>query len=243
MRRLPMESLVYLGDTARVPYGTKSPETVLRYARAACRVLATQNVKLIVIACNTASAASLSTLQDELEIPVLGVIEPGCRAALDATRSGRVGIIGTPSTIGSGHYQTTIQELAPETEVFCNACPLFVPLAEEGWVRGPVPAAAAKRYLVPLLKEGIDTLLLGCTHYPLLRDVIADTAGDPVTIVDSAESTAKVVEEILDGMNIRSSKSGEADLRFLVSDSPEQFARVGRDFLGATIREAEWVDF
>jgi len=242
MDRLPHESTVYLGDTARVPYGTKSPETVLRYARVCARVLLERHIKLLVIACNTASAYSLEALRDDLSIPVLGVIEPGAQRAVAATRSGRIGVIGTAGTIASGRYQAVIEALAPECLVHCKPCPLFVPLAEEGWTEGEVPRGVVETYLRELLDREIDTLLLGCTHYPLLRNTIADVAGPGVQIVDSADATSAVVAEIVDAMDSAPKKAGTPSHAYLVTDAPESFARVGRHFLGGAIDHVEWVD-
>ena len=241
--RFPSEPLVYLGDTARVPYGTKSADTVIRYARACARILLDRGIKLLVVACNTASAHALKTLQEEIDVPVLGVIEPGARAATERTRNSRIGVIGTEGTIGSGSYQAAIHAIAPEARVFCKPCPLFVPLAEEGWVEGDVPRAAAKAYLSGLFRQGIDTLVLGCTHYPLLKGVIAETAGDGVSIVDSGEATASVVGEILDSLGMRAPTNGRPRRTYLVTDAPETLARVGQRFLGHDVEPVEWVDF
>jgi len=241
--RLPRESVVYLGDTARVPYGTKSPDTVLRYARSCTRVLLERGVKLLVIACNTASAHALDALRDEMDIPVLGVVEPGARAAVARSSAGRIGVIGTPSTVGSGAYESTIAALDAKARVFSKACPLFVPLAEEGWLHGEVPLKVAHAYLDVLLGHDIDVLVLGCTHYPLLAPVIREAVGPGVALVDSASETAAVVEQTLDGLGLPCSHPIEPRHRFLVSDAPEGFSRVGERFLGAPLGTVEWVDF
>jgi glutamate racemase len=243
MDRLPHESTVYLGDTARVPYGTKSAETVIRYARGCARILLERQIKLLVIACNTASAYSLEALRDDLSIPVLGVIEPGAQRAVAATRSGRIGVIGTAGTIASGRYQAVIDSLAPGIFVCCKSCPLFVPLAEEGWTTGDVPRGVVETYLRELLDQDIDTLLLGCTHYPLLTSVIAEVAGPSVQIVDSADATSAVVADIVDAMDSNRCDAEEPAHTYLVTDAPESFARVGRLFLGSGIELVEWVDF
>lgn len=240
---LPDESVIYLGDTARVPYGTKSPETVVRYAEACAGLLLAHDIKLLVVACNTASAFALDALRDKLAIPVLGVIEPGAQAAVRETRNRRVGVIGTAGTIQSERYRDSIHRLAPDIAVYSRPCPLFVPLAEEGWLTGDIPLAVAKEYLAPLLAEGIDTLVLGCTHYPLLKQVIAQVAGETVTLVDSADETAKVVRESLDGMALRCERPLIPQFRYLVSDAPATFEVVGQRFLGHVMQEAEWVDF
>ena len=241
--RLPEESIIYLGDTARVPYGTKSPETVIRYAKACAAILTARDVKLMVVACNTASAFAVDALREHLDIPVLGVIEPGAQAAVRATRNGRIGVIGTQGTIGSGRYTDSIHALAPDVAVFARPCPLFVPLAEEGWTEGSVPETVARTYLEPLLEQGIDTLVLGCTHYPLLKSVIARIAGETVTLVDSADETAAVVQYTLDAMDLRGTAPLIPQFRFFVSDAPEMFMQVGQRFLGHTLQDTEWVDF
>ena len=241
--RLPTESVIYLGDTARVPYGTKSPETVIRYAESCARILLERDIKMLVVACNTASAFALEALQDRLDIPVLGVVEPGALAAVRATTTRRIGVIGTSGTIQSQRYETSIHRQDPDITVFSQACPLFVPLAEEGWLTGDVPLGVAKTYLAPLLAENIDTLVLGCTHYPLLKDVIGQVAGEAVTLVDSADETALVVQESLLAMNMCCDMPLIPQFRFLVSDAPTTFEKVGQRFLGHVMNEAEWVDF
>ncbi len=239
--RLPVESTVYLGDTARVPYGTKSPDTVRRYAMACARVLLDQGVKLLVVACNTASAHAVEYLQDTLDVPVIGVVEPGARAAAARTVSKRIGVIGTRGTVSSGVYERAIAAIDPSVKVWSHACPLLVPLAEEGWIRGPVPEQVVASYLSGLMEHRIDTLVLGCTHYPLLAEVIRATVGPKVSIVDSAEATAVVVEEVL--VAAHAVGTGPARRRYLVSDAPENFAKTGREFLEHGIDDVEWVDF
>lgn len=243
MRALPAESILYLGDTARIPYGTKSSATVSRYARGGAELLIERGIKLLVVACNTASAYALEDLRAALEVPVLGVVEPGCQAALRATQNRRIGVIGTPGTIRSGQYQETLESLDDSVEVFCKPCPLFVPLAEEGWTTGDIPLGVARAYLSDLVAHEIDTLVLGCTHYPLLTEVIQSAAGDDVVLVDSAETTAATVTEILEAASMRSERSGPPEHCFICTDSPESFMRVGERFLGDAIRAAEWVDF
>lgn len=243
IERLPRESIVYLGDTARVPYGTKSPATVVRYARACARILLERGIKLLIVGCNTASACALDALREELEVPVLGVIEPGARRAAAVTRSARIGVIGTAGTVASQVYPRFIHALLPAAEVFSKACPLFVPLAEEGWTDGPVAREVARTYLADLIRERIDTLVLGCTHYPLLSEVIAAAAGADVALVDSAEAVADAAAGTLRDMQLAYSGSIPPRHRFLVSDAPEDFARVGRRFLYHEIDDVEWVDF
>ena len=239
---LPAEPLIYLGDTARVPYGTKSPDTVIRYARACARVLLDRGIKMLVVACNTASAYALNTLRGELDVPVLGVIEPGAIAAVNQSRSGRIGVIGTQGTVASRSYPDAVLARRPDAAVFCAACPLFVPLAEEGWIEGPVPLEIARTYLAPLLAEKIDTLVLGCTHYPLLSNTIREVAGAEVALVDSARETARAVAETLSRCSLRHQGDAPVEPRFLVSDTPEGFVRVGRRFLEQDVSGVEWVD-
>ncbi|HOV75755.1 MAG TPA: glutamate racemase [Candidatus Hydrogenedentes bacterium] len=240
--RLPNESLIYLGDTARVPYGTKSANTVIRYARTCADVLLKEGVKLLVVACNTASAFALERLQADLDVPVVGVIEPGAASALAKTRNRRIGVIGTAGTIGSGAYPAALRARDPNVDVFVQACPLFVPLAEEGWTTGEIPLLIARTYLEPLIRNRADTLVLGCTHYPLLHAVIAQTMGESVAIVDSAEATAEAVAAIVEGMGLGAEADSTAWRRFLVTDAPENFRRIGRQFLGWDTGPVEWVD-
>jgi glutamate racemase len=243
MDRLPQEPAVYLGDTARVPYGTKSAETVVRYAKGCARILLERQIKLLVVACNTASAYAIETLRETLSVPVLGVIEPGAQRAVATTRSGRIGVIGTAGTIASGRYQAVIESLAPECFVVCKPCPLFVPLAEEGWTGGDVPRSVAAEYLRELLDQRIDTLLLGCTHYPVLKEAIQEVAGPDVQLVDSADATSAAVAEIVEALGPDRRETTAPNYSYLVTDAPESFARVGRLFLGREIDRVEWVDF
>lgn len=240
-RRLPRESTIYLGDTARVPYGTKSAEAVRRYSLSNAEWLLQRDVKLLVVACNTASAVALPQLQQRLPIPVIGVIEPGAKAAAKASKSGRIGVIGTPSTIESGAYQRTIGQLRPGAVVMARSCPLFVPLAEEGWTTGEVPLAVARHYLSSLPQSGIDTLVLGCTHYPLLRSVISDAVENQLSLVDSAEATAEEVAAQLRGRELLAGDAA-VEHRYWVTDAPQLFTRVGSHFLGERILSAERAD-
>ncbi|HPO14242.1 MAG TPA: glutamate racemase [Candidatus Hydrogenedentes bacterium] len=242
-QRLPNESLLYLGDTARVPYGTKSPQTVIRYARACANILLQRGIKLLVVACNTASAFATNALRDELSIPVIDVIEPGARAATQKTANQRIGVIGTAGTVASRAYPNAIARLLPDASVVCKPCPLFVPLAEEGWTDGEVPFAVAKTYLQELLDTHIDTLVLGCTHYPLLKNVIAQSAGSSVVLVDSAEETAGAVETTLRDLKLNAPHNTAPYRHFLVSDAPEGFTRIAQRFFGGDIDQVEWVDF
>jgi len=240
---LPNEPIVYLGDTARVPYGTKSADTVIRYARACAGILIERGIKMLVVACNTASAYALDALRDELDMPVIGVVEPGALEAQRQTHNKRVGVIGTAGTVASGQYAATIQSLDPDIEVFSKACPLFVPLAEEGWTDGEIPLAVARTYLADFALRDVDTVVLGCTHYPLLKEAIGQALGGGVTLVDSAEATARAVCDVVAAMDMAAQPDGSPTYRFLVSDAPDGFARIGRRFLGRDIGEIDWVDF
>ena len=234
--QIPAESLVYLGDTARVPYGTKSAPTVLRYAHEAAHFLLAQRVKLLVVACNTASAVALDELSERYQVPVVGVIEPGARKALQVTRNGRIGVIGTEGTIRSGAYERALQAGSANVSVHTAACPLFVPLAEEGWASHEVARMAAAEYLSPLLDKGIDTLVLGCTHYPLLKQTLQTVVGPNVQLVDSAEETAKDVRLRLMQQQLLQATEPTLSLRFFVTDIPDRFERVGGIFLGEKLQ-------
>lgn len=200
---LPDEHIIYLGDTARVPYGSKSPRTVERYSLACLQFLLDRGVRLVMIACNTASANALPALREHSPVPVIGAVEPGARSALAATRGHRLGVIGTLATVASGAYEDAIRRLAPDAHITALACPLLVPLAEEGWTDGEIAALVARRYLTELfsMDPAIDTLVLGCTHYPLLRDLLREVAtklaGHPVDVVDSATAMAQAARELL----------------------------------------------
>jgi glutamate racemase len=235
MRVLPQEDTLYFGDTARVPYGTKSPETVTRYAGEIGAFLLKRDIKLLVVACNTASAVALPSLKRQMSIPVVGVIEPGARRAVEVTRSGRIGVIGTAGTIRSSAYTRAIKRLQPEAVVLTRACPLFVPLVEEGWTDNHVARLTAQSYLQELKEAGIDTLVLGCTHYPLLKALIAEEMGSDVTLVDSAEETARTVAAILADKHLQRPASEKGNHHYYVSDIPAGFVRVGNRFLGGRL--------
>ena len=243
VERLPNEEIVYFGDTARLPYGTKSPETVLRFSRQNLSFLKEKNVKLIVVACNTASSIALSTLVEEEEMPVVGVLLPGARAAASATRNGRVGVIGTTATIRSGAYEAALREIQPGIEIWSLPCPLFVPLAEEGWLDNEITYLTAKSYLEPLASFGADVLVLGCTHYPLLTDVIGRVVGEGVTLVDSARETAVEVERILAERGLANPGDARGEIHVYVSDVPYLIREVGERFLGRPIERIERVSF
>lgn len=231
-RHLPDESIIYLGDTARVPYGIKSPETVIKYSRQNAKFLKEKGIKLLVVACNTSSAVSLPILRDEIDMPVIGVIEPGARAAVRGTKTGRIGVIGTEATVKSGAYEKAINQWSgKKIEASSKPCPLFVPLAEEGWFENEVAEMTAEIYLKDFRGNGVDILVLGCTHYPLLKKTIQKTVGNGVILIDSAEETAREVEELLKEKGlISNSESAVKD--FYVTDNPERFSKVGKVFLG-----------
>ncbi|MDN5331339.1 MAG: glutamate racemase [Tepidanaerobacteraceae bacterium] len=235
MNLMPHENIVYFGDTARVPYGSKSKELITRFAREAASFLMKQDVKMIVIACNTVSATCLEELREMLPVPVVGVIEPGARAAVKATKNGMIGVIGTERTVKSGAYEKAIRMLSGTVKIFSKACPLFVPLVEEGWLDNNVAYFAAKVYLEPLKEEGIDTLVLGCTHYPLLKPMLKRIMGDGVVLVDSARETAAEVAQILSERSLKRTGTGPSCYRFFVSDNPEKFIEVGERFLQRSI--------
>jgi glutamate racemase len=236
--RLPNENLVYLGDLARLPYGTRSPQTVQQYARACARRLSEYGIKFLVVACNTVSAVALDILRAELSLPVLGVIEPGARAGVAASASGRIGVIATAGTVQSGAYPRAAAAIAkqPAPELWMEAAPLLVPLVEEGWLEGEVPQLVVRRYLRPLVAHRIDVLVLGCTHYPLLREVIAGElaaqSGRPLPVVDSAHATAQELSVLLQeqGLDARGSRPGS--LRMFVTDMPQRFSEAASRFLG-----------
>jgi glutamate racemase len=242
MARLPSERFVYLGDTARLPYGTKSAETVQAYALQATRLLLDQGVKMLVIACNTASTMALYVLQEAWEpTPVIGVIEPGARAGVAATRNGRIAVIATEGTVKGGAYAKAIQRLMSDADIVQQPCQVFVALAEEGWTGSPATLAAVEHYLGALFRtpSAPDTLVLGCTHFPVLAEAIRAVIGAEVALVDSAETTASAVAEALGHANLASGAAGAAGaVRFFATDSPERFARVGAIFLGQPIDPA-----
>ncbi len=230
-RLLPGENLVYLGDTARVPYGTKSPETVCTYSQQAAEFLLGKQVKMIVVACNTASSFALERLQQQLPVPVVGVILPGARCAVRLSRRHVVGVIGTHGTVSSDAYPRALKALQPDMTVVSEPCPLFVPLAEEGWAEHPVARQIAREYLAPLLERQIDTLVLGCTHYPLLKPTLRQVLPDTVQLVDSAQETAQEVKELLTAQGLLN-PAARGSWTFYVTDVPTRFVQVGQGFLG-----------
>jgi glutamate racemase len=235
---LPHEDFIYLGDTARYPYGTKSAEVVTRYALENAEFLLEKGVKLLVVACNTMTAVALDTLRAHTAVPIVGVIEPGARAALAATRNRKVGVIGTDATIGSGTYTRALRALDPGLEIYTRACPLFVALAEEGWVENDIARAAVATYLASLRQSRIDTLVLGCTHYPLLAKTIADYLGPEVQLVDSATETAREVAAMVAAHALAAPGRERGSTSFFVTDVPDRFIKVGSRFLGSAVESA-----
>ncbi len=237
LRLVPNEHLIYFGDTARTPYGTKSADVVRRYSFENTEFLLERGVKLLVVACNTSTATAFEALQKRYEVPLVGVIEPGAVAAVAATRNGKVGVIATEATIASGEYTRALRRLGRDLEIYTRACPLFVPLAEEGWVDNDIARRTADTYLRSLRRSGIDTLILGCTHYPLLDGVIREAMGADVTLVDSATATARAVRDLLRRHRLLRS-TGPGSTHFFVTDAPERFVKVGSRFLGAHVDSA-----
>ena len=236
--RLPNESIIYFGDTARVPYGPKSPDTVRRYSAEILAYLLKRGVKAVVIACNTSTAHALGYLKERSPVPVVGVIEPGARAAVAATKTGTIGVIGTAGTIASGAYERAITALRPDVRVYSRPCPLFVPLVEEGWFDHPAAELIAREYLEPLKRAQVDVLVLGCTHYPLLKKLLSRVMGPDVKLVDSAEETAKVVSDELERQGLLAN-GGAHEHRFVVSDDEPHFRKVGALFLGGKLKQVE----
>jgi glutamate racemase len=241
-QQLPNENIVYFGDTARVPYGPKSPQVVREYALQDTDVLLEHDVKLLVIACNTVSAVALDVVQKRAKVPVVGVILPGAAASVQASKKKRIGIIGTLGTILSNAYTNAIRQIDPDVKVFGQACPLFVPLAEEGWIEHKATDLIAKEYLFPLTLEKIDTLVLGCTHYPILKNVIDTVLHHSVTLIDSGEATAVVVKDKLSELSLLNTNTQKPNLQFYVSDVPHKFTEIGERFLGKKLGKVHRIE-
>ncbi len=242
MRQLPNERIVYFGDTARVPYGSKSKETVMKYSRQIVNFLKTQQVKAIVVACNTASAYALDELEQEVDIPIIGVVRPGARAAIEATKNGKIGVIATEATINSGIYNRYIEKNDNSVKIIGKACPLFVPLVEEGLWEDPVTDEIARRYLTELIDSDIDTLILGCTHYPMIRSTVGRIMGKQVTLVNPAYETARELKEMLLEKGLESEHRpglGTELYRFFVSDAADKFQRFANSILTYGILSAK----
>lgn len=245
MRQLPNEKIVYFGDTARVPYGSKSQETVTRFSRQIVRFLETQKVKTIVVACNTASAYALDEIEKEISIPMIGVVKPAVNVAAQTTKNGKIGVIATQATINSHVYSTYINEMAPQMDVIGKACPLFVPLVEEGLLEDPVTDEIARRYLAELIDIGIDTLILGCTHYPLIRDTIGRIVGEGIELVNPAYETARELKEMLAKMDLLTKEKpvlGSEQYRFFVSDGAEKFKSFANSIIKYGILSAKTIN-
>jgi glutamate racemase len=235
-RRMPEESLIYFGDTAHVPYGSKSPEAIARFSTEVAKFLASRGIKLLVVACNTSSAWALPAIRKAVKIPVVGVIDPGARAALKISRGGRIGVIGTEATVKSEAYVKAIKKLKKSSRVTSAACPLFVPLVEEGWWTGDVVETVARRYITDLRRAKVDTVILGCTHYPYLKPVLARVMGSKVRLIDSAEETARETEAVLCRLNLRAPRGRKGRREFYASDAPERFKRLAGRMLGPGVK-------
>lgn len=245
MRQIPNEKIIYFGDTARVPYGSKSQETVTRFSRQILRFLETFHVKTIVVACNTASAYALDALEQETDIPILGVVKPGAKTAAEVTKNGRIGVIATEATIGSRIYSKYIKELNKDVTIYGKPCPLFVPLVEEGLWEDPVTDEIAKRYLTELIDIDIDTLILGCTHYPLIRSTVARIMGDQVALVNPAYETARELKEMLEAKGLLNQEPphlGTNRYQFYVSDGAEKFKRFANSIIKYGILSAKTIN-
>ena len=241
-RLLPNEKVIYFGDTGRYPYGPRSQQIVRKFSFQNVNFLLGQEVKFIVVACNTASAVALPELERRFNIPLVGVIEPGARAAINATQNRRIGVIGTVGTISSNAYQNAISRQAPQMKVFSLPCPLFVSLAEEGYIDKEAAVLIATEYLTPLIRKRVDTLVLGCTHYPLLKKVISRVMGEKVKLIDSAEETAKEVKRLLKHHRLLRDSTGRASRKFYVSDVPDRFVEVGERFLKSKITHVKKIE-
>ncbi len=239
---LPTENIVYFGDTARVPYGSKSNATVIEYGLQDARFLINKNVKAIVVACNTVSSVALDEIRKKFNVPVIGVIEPGAALAAKETKNGRIGVIGTRATVNNKAYSSEIKKINSSIEVYERECPLFVPLAEEGWIRHKATYDIAEEYLKELRKLKIDTLVLGCTHYPILSGVIQEVIGKNVKLIDSGVASAEVIKKELDRVDLHTNKYSSGSQEFYVSDLPTKFKEVAELFLGQEIKLVQKVD-
>jgi len=241
MERLPFENIIYFGDTARVPYGVKSPETITQYAAEITKFLLQREVKLLIVACNTMAAVASDTVKNLSPVPVLDVIDAGARTAVAETRSKHIGVIGTPATINSNAYARAIHQHDPDIRIFSQACPLFVPLVEEGWWNHPVTRLTAQEYLRPVIAEHVDTLVLGCTHYPLIKPLLQEIVGPDITLVDSAEAMADITANLLSSKYLGNQERTLPTYQFFVTDVPYHFQTIGEGFLGRTLSHVELV--
>ena len=238
---LPNENILYRADTAHIPYGDKSPQEILQHTFHNTHLLQSQNIKLLIIACNTMAAVAYQAVKNLSPVPVLDVIDAGAREAISGTRTRTIGVIGTPATINSNAYARAIHRQDPNIRVFSQACPLFVPLVEEGWLNHPVTLLTAQEYLRPVLAEHIDTLVLGCTHYPLIKPLIREVAGPDIQLVDSAEAMAAITAQLLNETNSGNPARTPPEYRFYVTDVPYHFQTIGESFLGRTLSHVEVV--
>jgi glutamate racemase len=236
MRQLPLEDIIYYGDTARVPYGTKSKESIVRFSIENTKVLLKHNVKMVVVACNSSSSYALDTLRKNFRVPIVGVIHPGARKAVALTKNKRIGVIATSATVASNEYIRTVKSYDKGVKTFAKACPLFVPLAEEGWFHKALTVNIAKEYLAPLRAKNIDALILGCTHYPLLKASLQKAVGKKVVLVDSAKEVAGEVKALLTASESRKVSKRKPKYKFLISDRPQEFKKIARNFLGREIK-------
>ncbi len=242
MQELPNEDIVYYGDTARVPYGSKSKESIIRFSFENTEVLLQEKVKMIVIACNTSTSYALVPLQRTYDLPIIGVIQPGAQQAVRTTKSYRVGIIATSATINSQAYTKAVLDFSPTAKVFSQACPLFVPLVEQGWLNNDITEQIAEKYLTSLTKNKIDTLILGCTHYPLLKTVIQKVLGKSVTLIDSAQAVTREVKEVLASRGSFATHKRRGKYKFLITDKPQDFKKIAEKFLGPKLsKEIKYV--
>lgn len=240
---LPNENVVYFGDTARVPYGTKSNETVIEYSLQNSKFLISKNVKMIVVACNTASSVALEVMRSKFDVPIIGMIMPGAKMALQKSFNNKIGVIGTYATINNNKaYSTELKKINPDVEVIEKPCPLFVPLAEEGWIRHEATYAIAEEYLKDFIKAKVDTLILGCTHYPILSEVIQDVMGNDVTLIDSGTAASAVIESKLSVKSIKNNSSEKGQHEYYVTDVPTKFKEVAELFLGREIEQIQKLD-
>jgi glutamate racemase len=240
---LPNENYIYFGDTARVPYGTRSNRLIKQYAFEDTAFLQQFKIKLLVVACNSVSAVALDLLESAVDIPLTGVIMPGVEAAIQTTKNSKIGVIGTTATVTSGAYEQRIKAINPEITVFGQACPMLVHLVEEGWVDEEITRLTIVKYLEPLLEKSIDTIILGCTHFPVVSDLIQDVVGPSITLIDSGKETAKKVKQILDNTGLNKNVTSTGKFSFYVSDIPDKFDEVGTLFLGRPVVQATHVDF
>ncbi len=239
---LPNENIVYFGDTARVPYGSKSNETVIEYSYQDAQFLINKNVKLIIVACNTASSIAINELKEKFNVPIIGMIEPGTHLALQSTKIGRIGVIGTDATISNKAYSSELNRVKKNLQIIEKPCPLFVPIAEEGWLDHEATKLIAKEYLQDLIDFGVDTVILGCTHYPLLSGVIQEVMGDGVKLIDSGMAASLEVEDYLNGRGIRNDSNQLGTHQYYVSDLPDKFKSVAERFLGTEVKHIEKID-